>query len=77
MTTIQLRKKVHAIVDNADERLLKMVLAMMQEYESPAYVFTAEEKKEIYRRSKELRSGKVKGYTLEETLRSVRSAIKK
>lgn len=77
MTTVQLRKKVHEIVDHADERLLKMVYAMMQEYELHEHELTVEEKAEIYRRSKDLKSGKVKGLMLEELSGSVRKKIRK
>lgn len=77
MTTVQLRKKVHEIVDTADERLLKMVYAMMNEYEYYDLELTVEEQAELYKRSKELKSGKVKGLTMKELSGSVRKNLKK
>ncbi len=82
MTTLQIKKKVHDLVENADERLLKMVYALMKEYktsvyEFPEYELTAEDKKEVYRRSKELSTGQVKGISLDEVVKYARSAIKK
>lgn len=77
MTTVQLRKKVHEIVDTADERLLKMVYAMMNEYEYHDLELTVEEQAELYKRSKELKSGKVKGLTMKELSASVRKNLKK
>lgn len=77
MTSVQLRKKVHAIVDHADERLLKMVYAMMTEYESSVYEFSAEDIKETYRRSKELKSGKVKGLSHDEVIKRAKAVLKK
>lgn len=77
MTEVQLRKKIHAFVDHADERLLKLVYALMTEYESSVYEFTVEEKKEIYRRSKELKSGKIKGVSLEDAVKKARRSLKK
>lgn len=77
MTTLQIKKKVHDLVENADERLLKMVYALMKEYESSEYEFSVEEKKIIYRRTKELKSGKDKGISLAEAVKHAKSALKK
>ena len=77
MTSLQLRKKVHAIVEHADDRLLKMVYALMTEYESSVYEFSAEEMKETYHRSKELKSGKVKGLSHDEVIKRAKAALKK
>ncbi|CAN5737001.1 hypothetical protein BH11BAC7_BH11BAC7_32470 [soil metagenome] len=77
MTALQIKKKVHDLVENADDRLLKMVYALMTEYESSYFEFTAEEKKEIYKRSKDIKSGKIKGLSLEELTTSVRKKLKK
>ncbi len=77
MTEAQLRKKIHAFVDHADERLLKLVYALMTEYEASTFEFTVEEKKEIYRRSKELKSGKVKGVSLEDAVKKARRSLEK
>ena len=77
MTNIQLRKKVHAIVEHADERLLKMVYALMTEYESSEYEFSVEEKRETYGHSRELKSGKSKGISIEDALKRARKSLKK
>lgn len=77
MTTLQIKKKVHDLVENADERLLKMVYVLMKEYKATGYEFTAEEIQETYRHSKELKTGKVKGVSLDEALKRVRRSLKK
>ncbi|CAN5371670.1 hypothetical protein BH09BAC5_BH09BAC5_22150 [soil metagenome] len=77
MTTVQLRKKVHQFVDQADDRLLKMVFAMMNEYSSSEYEFSAEEKKIIYGRTKEYKSGKDKGISPAEAVKYAKSVLKK
>ncbi len=77
MTTLQIKKKVHDLVENADDRLLKMVYALMTEYESSVYEFSAEEIKETYRRSKELKSGKVKGLSHDEVIKRAKAVLKK
>ncbi|MEO5644713.1 MAG: hypothetical protein ABIQ40_04010 [Bacteroidia bacterium] len=60
MTALQIKKKVHDLVEHADDPLLKMVYALMTEYQSSDFEFTAEEKKEIYKKSKDIKSGKLK-----------------
>ncbi|HLG03997.1 MAG TPA: hypothetical protein VI731_10415 [Bacteroidia bacterium] len=75
MTAVQLRKKAHEIIDSADERFLRMVIALKNEYEEDAYELSASDMAEVYRRSKEMDSGKVKGISLEELTSAVRKRL--
>lgn len=77
MTTTQIKKKVHDLVETADERLLKMVYVLMKEYKSDEYPFSVEEKEETYRNSRELKTGKAKGVSLEDALKRARKKLKK
>ena len=77
MTTLQLRKKVHTIVDTADERLLKMIFAMTSEYNSVQDDWLVSEEEIAYERIKAMKSGKVKGLSLEELVKKAKTSLKK
>lgn len=77
MTTVQLRKKVHEIVDTADERLLKMVYAMMNEYSAIDEDWLLKEEEIAYERVKAIKSGKTKAIPVEEAVRKVKTSLKK
>ena len=77
MTTVQLRKKVHSIIDTADERLLKMIYAMTKEYGAAGEEWMAEEEAIAYERIQAMKSGKVKGLSLEETVKKAKASIRK
>jgi hypothetical protein len=77
MTTTQIKKKVHDLVETADERLLKMVYVLMKEYKAAEYPFSVEEMEETYRNSRELKTGKAKGVSLEDALKRAKKALKK
>lgn len=70
MSTIKIRKKIQDYIEHADERILKMVYAMLTKYEKTEYsesVLTEEQQLEIDRRWENHKSGKSKSYSLEET----------
>ena len=80
MTTIKIRQKVHSIIDHADERVLKMVYAMLREYEKEeitASLLTDEQWTEIDHRWENHKNGKSKSYTIDEVNKYVTARLKK
>jgi putative addiction module component (TIGR02574 family) len=80
MTTIKIREKVHNIIDNADERILKVVYAMLKEFEKTETTIsslTDEQQEEIERRWKNHKSSKSKSYSLDEVNKLVKGMLKK
>ncbi len=80
MTTIKIREKVHSIIDNADDRILKVVYAMLREYEkveTTTSMLTEEQKEEIDNRWENHKSGKSKSYTIDEVSKYVAARLKK
>lgn len=69
MTRVQIKNKVQDYLDHADERILKMVYALLKEYQKTPdseSLMTDAQKVEIDRRWKLHKSGKSKSYTIEE-----------
>lgn len=68
MNAANIRTKLHNYVDNGDENLLKLMLAVAKEYSSidSEYTFTKEELALFEERRQKRLSGKSKGYSWEE-----------
>jgi len=69
MTTIKIRQKVYDYISNADERILKVVYAMLKEYEDTPgekSVLTEKQYELIEKRWKNHKNGKSKSYTIEQ-----------
>lgn len=80
MTTVKIREKVHSIIDNVDERILKAVYAMLKEYEkveASASALTEAQKEEIDRRWENHKIGKSKSYSIDEASKYVKTRLKK
>ena len=80
MTTIKIRQKVHSLIDNADERILKMVYAMLKEDEKEeiaSSLLTDEQWAEIDHRVKLHKAGKSKSYTIDEVIKYAKGHLKK
>ena len=80
MATLKIREKVHSIIDNADERILKVVYAMLREYEkteTTTFLITEDQKKEIDQRWENHKSGKSKSYSIDEVNKYVKARLKK
>jgi putative addiction module component (TIGR02574 family) len=79
MTTIALKKKIVKQLDRADDKLIKFVSALMDEYEESSNeesLMTPAQKKEIDRRLKLHKGGNQKYYTFEEVKKSILSRRK-
>ncbi len=80
MTTVKIREKVNEYLNNADERMLKVVYAMLKEYENTPVqksVLSDEQYKEMQKRLKNYRNGKSKGYTIEQVSQHVKKQLVK
>lgn len=78
MTALKIREKAHSIIDNADERILKVVYAMLKEYEkveAEPSMLTEEQNEEMDRRWERHKSGKSKSYTIDEVNKSVKMRL--
>lgn len=79
MTTIALKKKIVKQLDNADDKLIKLVSALINQYEESSKedsLITPSQKREIDRRLKLHKEGKQKYYTFEEVKKSILSRRK-
>jgi putative addiction module component (TIGR02574 family) len=80
MTTLKIRKKVIDIVEHADDRILKVVYAMLTEYEknepSNSHL-TKEQQEEIDKRWENHLSGRSKSYSIEQVGKFVKAGLKK
>ena len=80
MTTIKIREKVNEYLNQADERMLKVVYAMLKEYENipdQKSALSDEQYKEMEKRLKNYKSGKSKGYTVEQVRQHVKKQLVK
>jgi hypothetical protein len=68
MQTTQIRETLHQYIDNSDEKLLKLMLALAKEYNEDdiEYEFTAEDIKEFDERTNKRLNGETKPYSWEE-----------
>lgn len=74
MTTVALKKKIAKQLDRADEKLIKLVSALINEYEESSKeesLMTSSQKKEVDRRLKLHKEGKLEYYTFEEVKKSI------
>lgn len=74
MTTTALRKKITSKVNKADDRLLELVNALIEKYEETLeeeYELSAADKKEIDKRMKLYKEGKMKTHTPEEVRKKI------
>lgn len=80
MTALKIKAKVHDYIEHADERILKVVYAMLKEYEknedSTSWL-TEEQKLEIDKRWENHKKGKSKSYSVEEAKKFVKAQLKK
>ncbi|MBI3503106.1 MAG: addiction module protein [Bacteroidetes bacterium] len=75
MTTTAIRKKVHQYVDEAEENVLEVIYKMLKLYsgDESESLMSDEQKKEMDRRSKLFRQGKLKTSSWEEVKQRTRA----
>jgi hypothetical protein len=74
METVDMRKELHQYIDEGDDRLIRMVYAIIKEYnEDDEYQFTEEEIKQFNERRERWLLGEGKTYTWEEVKQSILS----
>ncbi|HYG52841.1 MAG TPA: addiction module protein [Flavobacteriales bacterium] len=79
MTTTALKKKIARQLDRADDKLVQLVSALIDKYEESSKgesLMTPAQKKEVDRRLKLHKEGKLKYYTFEEVKKSILSRKK-
>lgn len=79
MTTIALKKKIVKQLDSADDKLIKLVSALIDQYEESSReesLMTPSQKKEIDRELVLHKKGKQTYYTLEEIKKTILSRKK-
>jgi hypothetical protein len=73
MNTIVIKEKLHGYIENCDEKLLKLMLAIAKEYtqDDDSYEFTAEEIKVFEERRNARLNGTSKTYTWQEAKQKI------
>ena len=77
MTTLDLKKSVLTYIDNADERLLKLMKALAESYQKDAqedFILSKEQYDMIDRRREAHINGESKSFTLEQVKQNARDA---
>ncbi len=73
MTTATIRSKVHKYIDEADSKVLEVVYQLLEVYrQSNSSLMTAEQQKEVLKRSTLFKEGKIKGYSVTEARKRVK-----
>lgn len=66
MNKLQLRKKLHSYIDNAEEKKLQAIYTMVEDDIETSSLLTPAQKKELDKRMIEYKQGKGKTYTWNE-----------
>lgn len=77
MTNSTLRKKIHGCIDELDDRYLQIIYSYLKDFTPEEYVIDDEELAILNERSAQYKSGKVKGYTLEEVNKKLQTKTRK
>lgn len=76
MTTTTIRNKVHKYIDEADSKILEVVYQLLEVYrQGNSSLMTAEQQKEILKRSALYKAGKIKGYSITEARNRVKQKL--
>lgn len=76
MTTTAIRTKVHKYIDEADNKVLEVVCQLLEVYrQCNSSLMTAEQQKEILKRSVLYKAGKIKGYSISEARKLVKQKL--
>lgn len=78
MTTTDIRKEIKDRLKNADDRLLKMIFALMREYEDAEdFDIPLSELKKAEKNLKLYKQGKMKGLSVSDVNARIRKRLKK
>ncbi|MCF6348895.1 MAG: hypothetical protein L3J20_11440 [Flavobacteriaceae bacterium] len=80
MATLDLRKKVLTYINNADERLLKLVKALAESYQKDAledFILSEEQYQMLDQRRQAHLKGESKSFTWKEVKQNARNGIQK
>ncbi|MBK9191185.1 MAG: hypothetical protein IPM77_06530 [Crocinitomicaceae bacterium] len=73
MTTTAKRSKVHKYIDEADSKILEVVYQLLEVYrQNNLSLISIDQQKEVLKRSALFKSGKSKGYSLEEAKKRIK-----
>jgi hypothetical protein len=76
MTTTAIRSKVHKYIDEADAKVLEVVYQLLEVYRrNNSSLLSAEQQKEVLKRSAAYKTGKIKGYSLTEARKLVKRKL--
>ena len=78
MTILDLKKSVLTYIDNADERLLKLIQALAESYQKDAqedFILSKEQYEMIDRRREAHLKGESKSFTWEQVKQNARNAV--
>lgn len=76
MTTTAIRSKVHKYIDEADIKVLEVVYQLLEVYrQNNSSLMTAEQQKEILKRSALYKAGKIKGYSIREARKNIKQKL--
>jgi hypothetical protein len=76
MTTTTIRSKVHQYIDEADAKVLEVVYQLLEVYrQNNTSLLSAEQQKEVLKRSALYKEGKVKGYSLSKARKIVNQKL--
>ncbi len=79
MTTAALKNKIHKYVDSSDGKILKVIHTILEEHSKLQTkhdsVLTEEDVIELDKRWKDYKEGKMKGYSIEEARKEVRTIV--
>jgi hypothetical protein len=76
MTTTAIRTRVHKYIDEADIKVLEVVYQLLEVYrQNNSSLLTAEQQKEVLKRSTLYKAGKIKAYSLAEARKRIKQKI--
>ncbi|MFN7791333.1 MAG: hypothetical protein ACK5NM_02175 [Cyclobacteriaceae bacterium] len=79
MNTTDIRQKLHHYIETAQDKKVKAIYAMVEDEIQETYDYWSDEEflSELRRRQESYISGQAKTYTLSETMREIKQAIKR
>lgn len=77
MLLATVKEKLHKYIDHADEKKVKAIYALLEnEIEDTEHFYDEETLKILRKTSEDYRAGKIKGYSMDESMQRIRKQIK-